>query len=598
MKFHPPVLRSVRKDPILETFFRPQRDTSHVSGTSLSRGREGNDPRTASAPPSALGPSSMVQCKVLPGKRPSADIHASAREGIGAGGSSFPHLDAIQDSFGPEHDLSNVKAHLGGSAASANDKMGSEAYATGNHVAFRSRPSRWLAAHEAAHVVQQRQGLRLSGGVGQTGDWGERNADAVADRVAAGRSARDLLAPQGAQGLVGGTQQGAPGPVSGSQASQGTSPVQQKIEGMDKEAIQKQGWWDKFSKTTPPSKVEAMLKLAENDTEYTLGDALQGAGIKMMIVNAGVKKQWQELNYNLDANALNINVNNNNKNIDIPKNNNKIIDNSPPVINLGNEKPMNNRKDSLEDVMALFDDLTKEEEASFVNENVNPKNDVIINNNKIKPKKNDEIEQKVNIKNKQGNDPLGYKYYKQGKFDPRSNMVGNMAKGQEFGEAQLKKQQAMLGGGGQMRNKTKNKVDDIGVLTELANYDKSEVLQIEDEKVRENYRVTITEEGKFIWAKSEEPVTAKSGIFVMMNGNIYLHDEEQNLKIKHTTLSGGQGVFMAGTMKINNGVLEEVSSASGHYKPSVHQLQRYVQKLGALGVPLDNLAVWIVTGKI
>lgn len=54
-------------------------------------------------------------------------------------------------------------------------------------------------AHEAAHVVQQRGGVQLKGGVGAAGDAYERHADAVADRVVAGESAEDLLA-QGAAG--------------------------------------------------------------------------------------------------------------------------------------------------------------------------------------------------------------------------------------------------------------------------------------------------------------------------------------------------------------------------------------------------------------
>ena len=49
------------------------------------------------------------------------------------------------------------------------------------------------AAREAAHVVQQRSGVQLKGGVGEAGDAYERHADAVADRVVAGRSAEALL---------------------------------------------------------------------------------------------------------------------------------------------------------------------------------------------------------------------------------------------------------------------------------------------------------------------------------------------------------------------------------------------------------------------
>ena len=69
-------------------------------------------------------------------------------------------------------------------------------------MAFGGAPDLRTAAHEAAHVVQQRGGVQLSAGVGKTGDVYERHADAVADRVVQGRSAEDLLSaaapPQGA----------------------------------------------------------------------------------------------------------------------------------------------------------------------------------------------------------------------------------------------------------------------------------------------------------------------------------------------------------------------------------------------------------------
>jgi peptidoglycan hydrolase-like protein with peptidoglycan-binding domain len=51
----------------------------------------------------------------------------------------------------------------------------------------------FTAAHEAAHVVQQRAGVSLDGGVGQVGDRHEQHADQVAARVVAGQSAADLL---------------------------------------------------------------------------------------------------------------------------------------------------------------------------------------------------------------------------------------------------------------------------------------------------------------------------------------------------------------------------------------------------------------------
>lgn len=80
--------------------------------------------------------------------------------------------------------------------------MGAEAFATGNHVAFASPPDLHTAAHEAAHVVQQRAGVHLKGGVGEIGDTYERNADEVADRVVQGQSAHDLLPAPVASGTA------------------------------------------------------------------------------------------------------------------------------------------------------------------------------------------------------------------------------------------------------------------------------------------------------------------------------------------------------------------------------------------------------------
>ncbi|HMG54417.1 MAG TPA: DUF4157 domain-containing protein, partial [Kofleriaceae bacterium] len=106
---------------------------------------------------------------------------------------ALPHLATIQASFG-RHDVTGVSAHTGGEATAANQAMGAEAYASGNSVAFASgSPSLHTAAHEAAHVVQQRGGVQLKGGVGQAGDSYERHADAVADLVVQGKSAEGVL---------------------------------------------------------------------------------------------------------------------------------------------------------------------------------------------------------------------------------------------------------------------------------------------------------------------------------------------------------------------------------------------------------------------
>jgi hypothetical protein len=132
------------------------------------------------------------------------DVHQMAAYGVASGAASLPHAAAIQASFG-HHDVSGVRAHVGGNAAEAAAAIGAEAYATGDSVAFSASPDLHLAAHEAAHVVQQRAGVRLSGGVGTAGDEYERHADAVADLVVQGKSAQSLLDTYAHRGAAGGS---------------------------------------------------------------------------------------------------------------------------------------------------------------------------------------------------------------------------------------------------------------------------------------------------------------------------------------------------------------------------------------------------------
>ena len=121
------------------------------------------------------------------------DIHQIAQDGTAGTAGPLPHLDRIQRSFGPRHDLGRVKAHIGGQAARATRRMGAEAYTSGERLAFGAMPSLHTAAHEAAHVVQQRAGVHLEDGLGQTGDKYEQHATQVANEVVAGRSAEGTL---------------------------------------------------------------------------------------------------------------------------------------------------------------------------------------------------------------------------------------------------------------------------------------------------------------------------------------------------------------------------------------------------------------------
>ncbi|HMG21684.1 MAG TPA: peptidoglycan-binding protein, partial [Kofleriaceae bacterium] len=119
-------------------------------------------------------------------------VHQAAAAGISGSSGAMPFLADVQRGFG-HHDVSGIQAHTDGAAGDGARAMGAEAFASGGHVAFAGAPSLFTAAHEAAHVVQQRAGVTVDGGVGQAGDHHERHADQVAERVVAGESAVDLL---------------------------------------------------------------------------------------------------------------------------------------------------------------------------------------------------------------------------------------------------------------------------------------------------------------------------------------------------------------------------------------------------------------------
>ena len=85
-------------------------------------------------------------------------------------------------------DLGGISAHVGGAAAEACAALDARAYATGDRIAFASAPDLHTAAHEVTHVLQQRAGVALPGGVGAAGDTHERAADAIADAVVRGES--------------------------------------------------------------------------------------------------------------------------------------------------------------------------------------------------------------------------------------------------------------------------------------------------------------------------------------------------------------------------------------------------------------------------
>lgn len=126
-------------------------------------------------------------------------VRDTAAAGVRGEGQPLPHREDIQHAFG-RYDITHVRAHTDPAAAHAARAIGALAYTAGEDVAFDKPPGLFTAAHEAAHVVQQRAGVELGDGVGEAGDRYEQHADAVAARVIAGRPAEDLLSQVPAAG--------------------------------------------------------------------------------------------------------------------------------------------------------------------------------------------------------------------------------------------------------------------------------------------------------------------------------------------------------------------------------------------------------------
>lgn len=175
---------------------------SRSTGVDVGKGSSSQNAAASPAPGLAPGKSTLTEALGIIQRKAGADgpasdasdVHRAAAAGVSGGGAPLPHGDRIQALFGPAHDVSGIRAHVGGAAAEASESIGATAYATGNQVAFRDQPDLHTAAHEAAHVVQQRGGVQLKDGVGASGDRHEQHADAVADRVVRGEPAGDLLA--------------------------------------------------------------------------------------------------------------------------------------------------------------------------------------------------------------------------------------------------------------------------------------------------------------------------------------------------------------------------------------------------------------------
>lgn len=210
-------------------------------------------------------------------------VQSTAAAGVEGASGRLPHFGPVQKAFG-RHDVSGIKSRTGGAAKEAAGALGAEAYAQGDSVAFAGSPDLHTAAHEAAHVMQQKAGKTPAGGVGKEGDPLEQEADAIADKVVQGESAEGMIS---AMGDAGGGGDGAP-----AGADDGGPEVQSKaVQGRASEGGGGMGSAD------PPPDAPVQKKAVQRDAAAakapdTVTLRIGGIRVKVMVPPALAKKSF------------------------------------------------------------------------------------------------------------------------------------------------------------------------------------------------------------------------------------------------------------------------------------------------------------------
>lgn len=104
----------------------------------------------------------------------------------------LPFLEVIQRSFG-HHYIGDAEAHTDTNAAKNAWNEGALAYAQGSDIFFMQTPTLHETAHEAAHVIQQRNGSVSDTSARTSESSYEQHAEAVAQQVVSGGSSESLL---------------------------------------------------------------------------------------------------------------------------------------------------------------------------------------------------------------------------------------------------------------------------------------------------------------------------------------------------------------------------------------------------------------------
>ncbi|CAN6344420.1 unnamed protein product [Urochloa humidicola] len=113
-------------------------------------------------------------------------------------------------------------------------------------------------------------------------------------------------------------------------------------------------------------------------------------------------------------------------------------------------------------------------------------------------------------------------------------------------------------------------------------------------KERELYEYIINE-GKVIHKKSREPLDTGHGpegakwIFVMSTERRLYAGKKEKGVFQHSSFLAGGATIAAGKFTVENGVIKSILAYSGHYKPSMENLDNFMKFLEESGVDLKEV---------
>ncbi|HVJ65442.1 MAG TPA: hypothetical protein VM901_09315 [Bdellovibrionota bacterium] len=106
-------------------------------------------------------------------------------------------------------------------------------------------------------------------------------------------------------------------------------------------------------------------------------------------------------------------------------------------------------------------------------------------------------------------------------------------------------------------------------------------------------QVTFDKKGRVLDANKQLVDTANRRFIyvVTKKGKVLLLDRETLVNARHSSMVAGEEVWMAGHLVIDNGVITEVTNASGHYFPSVEHTVVFLRWLAANGADVRSMYI-------